>query len=55
MEFEENNEEFERKMTRNLKKKHREFFTRGFKDFSTKSFLLINSVNFEIQRFVLNH
>jgi hypothetical protein len=27
MEFEENNEEFEGKMTRNLKEKHREFFT----------------------------
>jgi hypothetical protein len=30
MEFEENNEEFEGKRTRNLKEKHREFFTRGF-------------------------
>ena len=28
MEFEENNEEFEGKRTRNLKEKHREFFTR---------------------------
>jgi hypothetical protein len=28
MEFEENNEEFEGKITRNLKEKHREFFTR---------------------------
>ena len=28
-EFEENNEEFEGKRTRNLKEKHREFFTRG--------------------------
>ena len=28
MEFEENNEEFEGKMARNLKEKHREFFTR---------------------------
>jgi hypothetical protein len=28
MEFEENNEEFERKRTRNLKEKHREFLTR---------------------------
>ncbi len=28
MEFEETNEEFEGKMTRNLKEKHREFFTR---------------------------
>jgi hypothetical protein len=28
MEFEENNEKFEGKMTRNLKEKHREFFTR---------------------------
>ena len=28
MEFEENNEEFEGKLTRNLKEKHREFFTR---------------------------
>ncbi len=27
MEFEENNEEFEGKMTRNLKEKHRVFFT----------------------------
>jgi hypothetical protein len=30
MEFEENNEEFEGKRTRNLKEKHREFFTRGY-------------------------
>ena len=30
MEFEENNEEFEGKLTRNLKEKHREFFTRVF-------------------------
>jgi hypothetical protein len=29
MEFEENNEEFEGKRTRNLKEKHREFFTRA--------------------------
>jgi hypothetical protein len=28
MEFEENNEEFEGKRTKNLKGKHREFFTR---------------------------
>ena len=28
MEFEENNEEFEGKLTRNLKEKNREFFTR---------------------------
>jgi hypothetical protein len=28
MEFEENNEEFEGKRARNLKEKHREFFTR---------------------------
>jgi len=28
MEFEENKEEFEGKRTRNLKEKHREFFTR---------------------------
>ena len=28
MEFEENNEEFEGKMTRNFKEKHSEFFTR---------------------------
>jgi hypothetical protein len=31
MEFAENNEEFEGKLTRNLKEKHREFFTRGLK------------------------
>jgi hypothetical protein len=31
MEFEDNNEEFEGKSTRNLKEKHREFFTRGVK------------------------
>jgi hypothetical protein len=31
MDFEENNEEFEGKVTRNLKEKHREFFTREFK------------------------
>jgi hypothetical protein len=30
MYFEENNEEFEEKVTRNLKEKHREFFTRVF-------------------------
>ena len=30
MYFEENNEEFEGKVTRNLKEKHREFFTRVF-------------------------
>jgi hypothetical protein len=30
-EFEENNEEFEGKRTRNLKEKHREFFTRESK------------------------
>jgi hypothetical protein len=29
MEFEENNEEFEGKRTRNLKEKQREFFTRA--------------------------
>jgi hypothetical protein len=28
MEFEENNEEFEGKITRNLEEKYREFFTR---------------------------
>ena len=28
MEFEENKEKFRRKITRNLKEKHREFFTR---------------------------
>jgi hypothetical protein len=32
MEFEENNEEFEGKRTRNLKEKHREFFTRDIKN-----------------------
>jgi hypothetical protein len=30
MYFEENNEEFEGKVTRNLKEKHTEFFTRVF-------------------------
>jgi hypothetical protein len=29
MEFEENNEEFEGNTTRNLKEKHKEFFTRA--------------------------
>ncbi len=32
MEFEENYEEFQGKMTRNLKEKHREFFTRVVED-----------------------
>ena len=36
MEFEENNEEFEGKRTRNLKEKHREFFTRVKKKFEIK-------------------
>ena len=40
MEFEENNEEFEGKLTRNLKEKHREFFTRET--------ILIYLLNFKI-------
>ena len=37
MEFEENNEEFEGKRTRNLKEKHREFFTRDLKSGGNKT------------------
>jgi hypothetical protein len=39
MEFEENNEEFEGIMTRNLKKKHREFFYWGTVDRTSSQYL----------------
>ena len=38
MEFEENNEEFEGKRTRNLKEKHREFFTREIEEIKIKTY-----------------
>ena len=59
MEFEENNEEFEGKLTRNLKEKHREFFTRAnIKAFSKRELrfrdILLDSIktaSFLIKRF----
>jgi hypothetical protein len=46
MGFEENNDDFEGKKTRNLKQKHREFFTRG-------EYSILNIINtfFEITIF----
>ena len=44
MEFEENNEEFEGKLTRNLKEKHREFFTRELGKKLTKIFSQPNMI-----------
>jgi hypothetical protein len=41
MKLEENNEEFEGKLTRNLKEKHREFFTRASKKICSKKDLFV--------------
>jgi hypothetical protein len=45
MGFEENNEESEGKMTRNLKEEHREFFTRDLTSFFLNLILKIKSKN----------